>query len=442
MSLEGRIIGVIEDDAIMGESLVQSLGLVGSRVHWWTSGRQAIAGVKENALDLVVCDIRLPDTDGGSVFRELAKSGQVPPFLFMTAYGSIDEAVALIRAGGGDYVTKPFAMEEFIDRANALISPPSRSGQVGALGISEAMRRVEAMLLRVAARSTPVLLLGETGVGKEVCARFLHDAGASAGRPFIAVNCAAIPSELVESEIFGHEKGAFSGAVSLHRGYAERACDGTMFLDEVGELPPAMQAKLLRLLEERQFTRVGGEQSIPFKARVVCATNSDLEKAIAAGRFREDLYYRINVVAISVPPLASRKDDIKWLMRRFLDALGAGAGAAVPGLTALAEQALLEHTWPGNVRELRNRLERAVLMASGPALMPGDLFPETGRSADALSGVVSLRSARDEAERRQIERAVRETGGQIGETARILDVSRTTLWEKMKRYRIVVPDDE
>lgn len=442
MSLEGRVIGVIEDDAIMGESLVQSLGLVGSRVYWWTSGRQAIAGVKENALDLVVCDIRLPDTDGGSVFRALAKSGQVPPFLFMTAYGSIDEAVALIRAGGGDYVTKPFAMEEFIDRANALISLPARSAQVGALGISEAMRRVEAMLLRVAARSAPVLLLGETGVGKEVCARFLHEAEASAGRPFIAVNCAAIPSELVESEIFGHEKGAFSGAVSLHRGYAERASDGTMFLDEVGELPPAVQAKLLRLLEERQFTRVGGEQSIPFKARVVCATNTDLEKAIATGRFREDLYYRINVVAISVPPLASRKDDIKWLMRRFLDALGAGTGAAVPGLTALAEQAVLEHTWPGNVRELRNRLERAVLMASGPSLMPGDLFPETGRSVDALSGVVSLRSARDEAERRQIERAVRETGGQIGEAARILDVSRTTLWEKMKRYGVVVLDDE
>jgi DNA-binding NtrC family response regulator len=442
MSLEGRVIGVIEDDAIMGESLVQSLGLAGSRVHWWTSGRQAIAGVRENVLDLVVCDIRLPDTDGGAVFRELAKSGHVPPFLFMTAYGSIDEAVALIRAGGGDYVTKPFAMEEFIDRANALISLPGRSAQAGALGISEAMRRVEAMLMRVAARPTPVLLLGETGVGKEVCARFLHQTGLSAGRPFIAVNCAAIPSELMESEIFGHEKGAFSGAVSLHRGYAERAGDGTMFLDEVCELPLAMQAKLLRLLEERRFTRVGGEQSIPFKARIVCATNTDLEKAVASGRFREDLYYRINVVAISIPPLASRKDDIKWLIRRFLDELGAEIDVAVPSLTALAEQAVLEHTWPGNVRELRNRLERAVLMASGPSLMPGDLFPESGMLSDARSGFVSLRSARDEAERRQIERAVRKTGGQIGEAARILGVSRTTLWEKMKRYGIVAPDDE
>lgn len=439
---EGCVIGVIEDDAIMGESLVQSLGLAGSRVHWWTTGRQAIAGVKESTPDLVVCDIRLPDTDGGSVFRELAKNGRVPPFLFMTAYGSIDEAVALIRAGGGDYVTKPFTMEEFIDRANALISLPDRFAQVGALGISESMRRVEAMLLRVAERPTPVLLLGETGVGKEICARFLHGAGATARRPFIAVNCAAIPAELVESEIFGHEKGAFSGAVTLHRGYAERAGEGTLFLDEVGELPLAMQAKLLRLLEERQFTRVGGEQSIPFKARIVCATNADLDRAVAGGRFREDLYYRVNVVAISIPPLASRKDDIKWLARRFLDELGAETGNAMPSLTALAEQAAMEHAWPGNVRELRNRLERAVLMAAGPSLMPGDLFPELGRSADAPSGVVSLRFARDEAERRQIERVVRETGGQIGEAARILDVSRTTLWEKMKRYAIVVPDDD
>lgn len=442
MSLEGRTIGLVEDDAIMGESLLQSLGLAGSRVLWWRTGREAIAGVRERAPDLVVCDIRLPDSDGGALFRELARSGPVPPFLFMTAYGSVDEAVALIRAGGGDYVTKPFAMQEFIDRANALISPSRASAHVGALGVSDAIRRVEAMLLRVAGRPTPVLLLGETGVGKEVCARYLHSADSNDGRPFIAVNCAAIPSELVESEIFGHEKGAFSGAISLHRGYAERAGEGTMFLDEVGDLPLPAQAKLLRLIEERKFTRVGGENTIPFKARVVCATNANLDKAVAAGRFREDLLYRINVVAISVPPLASRVDDIKWLMHRFLDELRAECGSQVPALSPLAEQAALEHNWPGNVRELRNRVERAVLMASGPVLLPSDLFPELGADSERHPPFISLRYVRDEAERRQIERALRKTGGLVGEAARILDVSRTTLWEKMKRYGIVVPDDE
>lgn len=441
MSLEGLAIGLIEDDTIMGESLVQSMGLAGSQIHWWKTGHEGIAGVRERALDLVVCDIRLPDTDGGTLFRELARRGPVPPFLFMTAYGSVDEAVALIRAGAGDYVTKPFAMDEFVDRANALVTRP-RQAEVRTLGISEAIRRVETMLLRVAGRRTPVLLLGETGVGKEVCARFLHKADSNDKLPFVAVNCAAIPSELVESEIFGHEKGAFSGATSLHRGYAERAGEGTIFLDEIGELPLAMQAKLLRLIEERKFTRVGGENSTPFKARVVCATNADLDKAVAAGRFREDLFYRINVVSISIPPLTKRTEDIRWLMRRFLEEMRVESESPIPVLSPLAEQAAIEHNWPGNARELRNRIERAVLMAQGSTLLPSDLFPELGACQSAQPALISLRYVRDEAERRQIERALRRTGGQIGEAARMLDVSRTTLWEKMKRYGIVVPDDE
>lgn len=441
MSLEGCTIALVEDDVIMGESLVQSLGLAGSKVLWWRTGREAKAGILAYVPDLVVSDIKLPDMDAGALFRELSKYGSVPPFLFMTAYGSIDEAVALLRAGGGDYVTKPFSMQEFLDRASALIVKPRSLIIDCPLGVSDAMRQVAVTLQRVARRTMPVLILGETGVGKEVCARHLHTLSDTSGRPFVAVNCAAIPTELMESELFGHEKGAFSGATSMHRGYAERAADGTLFLDEVGDLPVAMQAKLLRLLEERAFTRVGGEKPIQFKARVICATNAKLDTAVASGRFREDLFYRINVVAISVPSLAGRDDDIRWLTRLFLDAIAKESGEKRFSLSPGAEQAILAHKWPGNVRELKNRVERAVLMAATSTLQPGDFFPELASADDARPKGESLRVIRDDAERRQIERVLAETGGHLGETARILDVSRTTLWEKIKRFGIVVRDD-
>lgn len=440
MSLERCTIGVIEDDPIMGESLVQSLELAGSKVTWWTTGQEAIAGVRSTLPDLVICDIRLPDTDGATVFHALANDGPTPPFLFMTAFGSVDEAVALMRAGGGDYVTKPFSTQEFLDRASALIAHRRVFCEAQPLGISEAMRSIEKLLQRIAQRPTPVLMLGETGVGKEVCARYLHRLDGH-NKPFIAVNCAAIPSELVESEIFGHERGAFSGATALHRGYAERAAEGTLFLDEFGELTLTMQAKLLRLLDEREFTRVGGESRIAFKARVICATNANLEKSVADGKFREDLLYRINVVSVVVPPLRDRPHDIGWLIHRFFNDLKAEIGSPLAGLSPAAEQAALEHHWSGNVRELRNRIERAMLMASGPYILPGDLFPDLSAETKALDQKFSLRVARDSAERRLIERTLLETGGQIGEAARVLVISRTTLWEKMKRYGIVIRDD-
>jgi DNA-binding NtrC family response regulator len=440
MSLENRSLALVEDDPIMGESLVQRLRLEGAKVSWWRTGADALLGLSETSPDAVICDVRLPDRSGVEFFRQIARGGRAPPFLFITGYGDIKQAVELMRDGARDYLTKPFVMSEFLTRLEQVLGPPEPEG-ASTLGVSPAMREVERNLSRIARRQIPVLILGETGVGKEVCARYLHEIGAGRRQPFIAVNCAAIPSELVESEIFGHEKGAFTGATALHRGYAERAGEGTLFLDEVGDLPLAMQAKLLRLLEDRSFSRVGGEHLVPFKARVVCATNADLSSAIQQGRFREDLYYRINAFAISIPPLARRKEDIPWLTRRLLDELRDDAGSTITGLSPLAEQAALEHPWPGNVRELRNRLERAMVMASGPCLLPGDLFPETFPPAARGGQHVSLRSARDEAERRHIERTLQETGGQLSEAARILDISRTTLWEKMKRHGIVIPDD-
>lgn len=442
MSLSGCTVCVIEDDVIMGESLVQSLMLEGCTVNWWKNGTAALHGVKLTEPDLVVCDIRLPDTDGETIFRRLANAGAVPPFLFVTGFGNVDQAVSLIRAGAGDYITKPFEMESFIARAGALVSPKRRTESVGFLGVSEAMQRVETVLRRFAQGAAPVLITGETGVGKEVCARFLHHVSGREGRPFVAVNCAAIPSELMESELFGHERGAFSGATMQHKGYAERAGNGTLLLDEIGDLPLALQSKLLRLLDERHFTRVGGEQPVAFKARVLCATNTPLATAVAERRFREDLLYRINVMAVEVPPLRQRAADIPWLMNRMLEELRDERALHLKGFSSLAEQAAREHAWPGNVRELKNRIERALVLAPGPWIMPCDLFPELcAFDARGRESFTSLRAARDEAERRQIERALRETGGQLSEAARLLDVSRTTLWEKMKRLRIVVPDD-
>ena len=434
MSLEHRVIGLLEDDPIMGESLVQRLSLEGMIVCWWSSGRDALAGIERARPEAVVCDIRLPDMSGVDVFRAVADRDAAPPFLFLTGHGDIDQAVNLIRSGAGDYLTKPFEMPVFLDRLAGLLPP--RAGDVAsALGVSEPMRAVERTLLRLAKVRATVLLTGETGVGKEVCARFLHAAGGSTG-PFMAVNCAAIPADLLEAEIFGHERGAFTGAQARHLGYAERAAAGTLFLDEIGDLAPALQAKLLRLIEERQFHRVGGEAPVQLRARIVCATNADLQKRVAEGRFREDLFYRINVVTVAVPPLRDRPDDIVWLLDRFFEEHNGLAGAGLAGVSGLAEEAALGHPWPGNVRELRNRLERAVALALGPWLMPGDLFPESTGPDLSPTVLATLEDARHAAERRQILRALALTRGEIIPAAKALGISRTTLWEKMRRLRL------
>jgi DNA-binding NtrC family response regulator len=309
------------------------------------------------------------------------------------------------------------------------------------LGVSSAMREVERFIRRAGRVSSNLLLTGETGVGKEVCARFLHMLRDKPSEPFVAVNCAAIPADLMESELFGHEKGAFTGAHSRHLGYAERAGQGILFLDEVSELAPNLQAKLLRLSESRSFHRLGGEQAIPFRARLVCATNADIVSRIREGSFREDLYYRINVLPLHIPPLRERTDDIEWLIDRFFAELSQTIESDAVGVSALAYEAAREHGWPGNVRELRNRIERAVALAVGRWIMPGDFFPERTAHPVAESGfIVSLGIAREGAEKRHIQRALAMTGGAILPAAKALGISRTTLWDKMKRYGLTGSD--
>lgn len=437
MSLEGKTIAIIEDDAVMGESLVQSLGLEGAKVTLFASGEAAKQNARLRDLDLIVCDIRLPGIDGRRLFQHFNAEGDAPPFLFMTAYGEIDQAVALMREGAADYVTKPFEMDAFLRRVQSSLRPVSVVDDSGTLGVSPAMREIEKLLRLVANADCSVLMTGETGTGKEVCARFLHEISRRRG-PFMAVNCAAIPSELLESELFGHEAGAFTGAVKRHLGYAERGGEGTLFLDEIGELTVPMQAKLLRLLEDRRFFRVGGEAAVPFKARLVAATNADLQGLMADKHFRSDLYYRINVVEIRVPALRERPEDIPWLMNRFFRLLGSDHGKGPRGISGLAEQAALAYGWPGNARELRNRMERAMALNLNGWISPQDLFPES-RMPSPASGTTprSLADAREAAEKQQITLALSENDRQIGKTAEALGVSRTTLWEKMRRYGLI-----
>lgn len=436
-------IGLIEDDPIMGESLAQSLELEGYKTTWWKTGREACDNMEKLCPDLVVCDLRLPDVNGDDIFRRMKAECGAPPFLFITAFGDIDQAVELMRAGASDYVTKPFAIHDFLDRIDTLLSQSTLyRGDGETLGVSKPMREVESLLKQVADIDSSILLTGETGVGKEVSARFVHQISDRTEHPFMAVNCAAIPAELIESELFGHVKGAFTGAQDNHAGYAERAEKGILFLDEIGDLSLSAQTRLLRLLQERTFTRVGGEKEIPFKARVICATNADLQQLIDEKVFRNDLYYRINVIPVHIAPLREREEDIGPLIHHYLDFFSQTMNRPNNGLSSLAEEAALAYEWPGNVRELRNRVERAVALASENRISPSDLFPELGSTENTSSDetIATLAVVRDAAERRQILRALEKTGGQTGKSAALLGVSRTTLWEKMRRLGLSVAD--
>jgi DNA-binding NtrC family response regulator len=435
MPRERGSIGVIEDHILQGDTLIHRLELEGYRTCWWRNGQEALAGLHTVQPDLVICDIQLPDMNGEEVFQ--AALSQLPgePFLFVTAFGQIDQAVRLTKAGAVDYIAKPYAISDLLRRISRLIA--LRPTATGVLGASQPMRQVEMLLRRVANIDSSLLLTGESGVGKEVAAKFVHKISTRAADPFIAVNSAAIPSELVESELFGHEKGAFTGAQARHQGYVERARNGVLFLDEVGELPLPIQAKLLRLIEDRAFTRVGGEAAIKTSARLICATNADIERAVAEGRFRGDLYYRMNVISVVIPPLRDRRDDILQLAQQFIQEFAEAFARDVHGFTASAEGVLLEHPWRGNVRELRNRIERAVALADQPWIGVEALFPS--EPAEAISGEDRFRTlaeVRDRAERDHIRAVLARVSGRAQETAKLLGVSRRTLFEKMRKLNI------
>ena len=430
---------LIEDDPIMGEALADRLDLEGFSCDWFRTGRAAIIPINSKPYDVVVSDIRLPDVDGEQLFTELIESGiTLPPFVFITGHGAIDSAVRLLRLGAEDYLTKPFDVEMLLGKLKSICErqrPLAR--QTPVLGISAAMRRITDMLPRFATRAGTVLLTGESGVGKEVVARALHRLRTGDdGSPFIAVNCGALTETLIEAELFGHEKGAFTGALKTRKGFFEQANGGTLFLDEIGDMPLAMQVRLLRAIQERKIVRVGGEEEIPVEIKLVCATHQDLLQMVKAGQFREDLYYRINVVHIMIPPLRDRKEDILWLSQIFLDTQS-DQGIPRRSLHPLAEQALLDYPWPGNVRELKNCIERASIISQQPILTAQSLFESAmqfDNGADMKDD--TLNTYLHACEKRYIERALLGKGGKIADTAAALGISRKNLWEKMHKLGI------
>jgi DNA-binding NtrC family response regulator len=429
---------LIEDDENLGEALVERLEMDGYSCVWHRRGADAKRDLRKGDYDIAISDIQLPDTTGGELFESLQQAGvALPPFVFITGYGAIEDAVRLLKLGAEDYLTKPFEVAALMQKVKAICGRGRTvERHFGELGLSSEMRRIEQMLPRIAANSGTVLITGESGVGKEVVARALHRLSEAGGpRPFIGVNCGAITDTLMEAELFGHEKGAFTGASREKKGYFEQAHGGTLFLDEIGDMPLAMQVKVLRVIQERIFTRVGGERGIPVAVRLVCATNRDLRSMVEAGEFREDLYYRIHVVHINVPPLRERKEDILWLAAQFLESFAAN-GTPTRKLHPLAERVLLEHDWPGNIRELKNCLERACVFSSRTTLTIADLFGGASTSSDEKEIPESLAEFVQACERRYIEQLLAENDWRIKDTAARLGITRKNLWEKMRKYGI------
>jgi DNA-binding NtrC family response regulator len=433
---------LIEDDEIMGEAVSDRFGLEGFKCVWFKTGEAARKSLMHDKYNIVISDIMLPDCDGEHLFEELRATGlELPPYIFITGYGAIDRAVRLLKLGAEDYMTKPLDIRVLIEKVKTICaqarSDVCRLDGKYALGISSAMRNIEAILQRLAHDNTSVLVTGESGVGKEEVSRALHRQRDPEWRlPFIAVNCGAISESLIEAEMFGYVKGAYTGAIRDKKGYFEQADGGgTLFLDEIGDMPLSMQVKLLRAIQERKVVRIGSETPIPVDIHLVCATNKNLKKMVEAGEFREDLYYRINVIEINVPPLRDRKEDILWLTGILLDAEAVQHGRVRRTLTAAAEQALLDHPWPGNIRELKHCLERACILSSQAVLTPDAFFdkPQELAEPDELS---SLNEYLDGYERRYIQQILKSKDGRIAETAAALGISRKTLWEKMRKLTL------
>ncbi len=435
---------LVEDDPIMGESLAHRLALEGLDCDWHRDGKSALNALRQRSYEALISDIRLPDLSGEDIFQALYDEHVLlPPTLFITGYGSIDQAVRLLRLGARDYITKPFDLDQLMEKLR-IISPTlfiddEWQGLEPVLGTSVAMRRIQKMAHVLGEHRVGVLLTGESGVGKEYVAQYIHGITDETGcLPFISVNCAAVAETLLEAELFGHEKGTFTGAVQSRRGVFERADQGTLFLDEVGEMSAGMQAKLLRVLQGGDFERVGGHKRIEVDVRVICATNRDLKAMVDDGSFREDLFYRINVAHIHVPPLQERPDDVGWFARMFVGNFAKKSGKSW-ALTAAGEEFLRKLPWPGNVRELKHAVERACIFSSHPLLGPAELGapvhderPPVEASDNGESQ--QLKDYLEHCERRHILDTLEANAWQISATARSLGISRKNLWEKMRKY--------
>ncbi len=440
MALQSRKICLIEDDPIIGEALTLRFELEGYSFDWFQEGIPAYEALQKKSYAIVVSDIRLPDKSGEAIFRDLLQAGiNLPPFIFITGYGAIDQAVNLLKLGAEDYLVKPFEPDELLQKISSLAAFEKIGvDNTESLGISPAMQNIELLLRRLAENPTDVLITGESGVGKECVALKLH-ASTYKENPFVAVNCGALSESLLESELFGHEKGAFTGAIATKKGVFEQAENGTLFLDEIGDMPPSMQVKVLRAIQEKIIVRVGGEKSIAVNVQLISATHHNLKELVKKGGFREDLFYRINIIELKIPPLRERKDDILWFAKQFLDDFReCHQGNQRYVLSAAAEQALIDYPWPGNIRELKHCLERASILSNGTILSPESLFGEAQLEINSEQAVLkhSLGDYVADCERRYIVNALSTHNWEIQKTAEFLGCSRKTLWEKMRKHDI------
>jgi DNA-binding NtrC family response regulator len=441
------IILVVDDDSAMRETLGEALTDMGHEPRLADSGVTALAVLEQDSIDAALVDLRMPGMDGLELLARIRKRPRAPPVAVLTAHATAHNTIEAMRLGAFDHLTKPIGREELSRVLTTMLAAGAEQRSPGAagteselVGSSESIRAVQKAIGRLADSETTVLVTGETGTGKELVARAIHDHGQRARFPFVAVNCAAIPSELMETELFGHVKGAFSGAVRDRLGAFREAQGGTLFLDEIGDMDPAMQAKILRALQERTVTPVGGA-TIPADARIIAATHRDLAHRIAEGRFREDLFYRLNVVPIHLPALRERLADIVPLAEYFLARSGSGKR-----LTASAAAALIRYSWPGNVRELKNTMDRLDVTVHGNLIDAADLSTiEHSVSNDARTldwPDEDLPSATLRLEELLIRRALARCGDNRAEAARLLNIHRQMLYTKMKRLGIDVSDDK
>ncbi|TMA36879.1 MAG: sigma-54-dependent Fis family transcriptional regulator [Deltaproteobacteria bacterium] len=437
---------IVDDEERMAGVVAATLARVGYECEQCASGDAALAVLEEHPADVVVTDWKMPGMDGLTLLRRLRARWPAMPVVLLTAYGSVPSAVAAMREGAFDYVTKPFDNDELralvaraldmtrLERENRYLRQEvaSRYAPETVVAESEASRKLLELVRRVAPSRAAVLIQGESGTGKELVARLLHYWSDRVGQPFVAVNCKAFAEGVLESELFGHEKGAFTGAVAARPGCFERATGGTLFLDEIGEIGTDFQAKLLRVLQDGELLPVGATRPRQVDVRIVTATNRSLREEISAGRFRDDLYYRLNVIPIQLAPLRERREDILPLVRHFLGRHAAESGRRL-ALAAEAEEALVSHGWPGNVRELENAIERAVVLAHGEWITPEDLLLEQRSPAGEPPLEGTLQDSLDRAAAARIRAALEAAKGNRAEAARTLGVDRTTLYRLMKR---------
>ncbi len=440
---------VVDDEQHVRQLCADVATQSGMKVTTVATAEEALSILENSAIDILITDLKLPESSGLDLLQQVHDSHSEVAVIVLTQYGTIDSAVTATRLGAVDYVTKPFRVEELrsrlervaraveLQQENRLLREQlrTRPGFGGLIGVSPKMQRVYKMIEKVSQHEYPVLILGESGTGKEMVARSMHFSGPRKERVFAPVDCSSLVPTLIESELFGYVKGAFTGAVQSKRGLLEAAQGGTLFLDEIGDMPVDLQAKLLRALQEREVKPVGSTERRQIDVRIIAATNRDLEAAIRTGAFRQDLYFRLNVVQMKLPPLRDRKSDIPLLVTSFLEKF-AGMHGSPRTISDDAMRRLIAYDWPGNVRELENAIERAVALGSGPIVHAGDLpsslqYPHSERTPER-NEILPL----EELERRAILKTLRETSGDKLAAARMLGIGKTTLYRKLKQYNL------